>query len=440
MDTFEDLIKSQEEKEEPKPKKRKQKEEQEKCSICLQNMNSSGLHQICCLSCGHLYGKNCIEKWLKEKKYCPKCLQPSFLNQIRLLYFENLEIVDNSQIEDLRELYEKEKKKRMELEVEIAKYKKEEIPKESFVLKKVIETKNSRVMDFHKEGSKLYISFDTNYKTGVDIIGIEQKFLDNFEIYEKPIRDIKCCPFNQDVLLTIAGNEFKLVDSMSKKILIHSKISDGDLFSCCFDLKDANNIFLGSNGFLNIFDLRNYKYPTSKIKTNYVNPLHSLSYIDNNEIQGIFASSLSGSFFFDENNDYLSNLLISGNCSSSSYDPTSGLFLSTFRSNPSSKANHKIFKLNNDLSINHIRTIDGFFNRKILSKSFISQNPFNSSQNLVYSYSEGSNKVLIWNLNDSSIYQTINTNLNDIYQIYNVNTHLFLLSKDKLNYYKLLKF
>lgn len=39
------------------------------CSICLEDLNSN----LYALQCGHLFHENCIQKWLKLKKYCPVC-------------------------------------------------------------------------------------------------------------------------------------------------------------------------------------------------------------------------------------------------------------------------------------------------------------------------------------------------------------------------------
>uniref|UniRef100_A0A8R7QZU7 RING-type domain-containing protein n=1 Tax=Triticum urartu TaxID=4572 RepID=A0A8R7QZU7_TRIUA len=32
-----------------------------------------GLHRICCIPCGHVYGRSCLEKWLHENAKCPQC-------------------------------------------------------------------------------------------------------------------------------------------------------------------------------------------------------------------------------------------------------------------------------------------------------------------------------------------------------------------------------
>ena len=35
------------------------------CPICLQPWSSNGAHRIAVLKCGHLFGQECIERWIK---------------------------------------------------------------------------------------------------------------------------------------------------------------------------------------------------------------------------------------------------------------------------------------------------------------------------------------------------------------------------------------
>ncbi|CAN6290955.1 unnamed protein product [Urochloa humidicola] len=34
------------------------------CRICREPWASSGAHRICCIPCGHVYGRSCLELWL----------------------------------------------------------------------------------------------------------------------------------------------------------------------------------------------------------------------------------------------------------------------------------------------------------------------------------------------------------------------------------------
>nr|CAG4718125.1 unnamed protein product [Naegleria fowleri] len=86
------------------------------CSICLNVWSSTGLHQVCCLGCGHLFGKNCIEKWLKKNSTCPKCKKTADRSHIRLLYIDNLSAVDSQRLDQLEKQLEHEVNLRKTLE------------------------------------------------------------------------------------------------------------------------------------------------------------------------------------------------------------------------------------------------------------------------------------------------------------------------------------
>jgi septal ring factor EnvC (AmiA/AmiB activator) len=45
------------------------------CSICATMCTNQNKHQLVSTKCGHLFGKNCIRKRLKETKQCPVCFK-----------------------------------------------------------------------------------------------------------------------------------------------------------------------------------------------------------------------------------------------------------------------------------------------------------------------------------------------------------------------------
>lgn len=45
------------------------------CPICFDDYAQTGEHRLVTLKCGHLFGKSCIERWIKTEKIeqCPTC-------------------------------------------------------------------------------------------------------------------------------------------------------------------------------------------------------------------------------------------------------------------------------------------------------------------------------------------------------------------------------
>lgn len=58
------------------------------CPICFKALTGSGEHQICCLPCGHIYGRSCINQWLQQSSHhkCPQCKSLCTLKDVSLLY------------------------------------------------------------------------------------------------------------------------------------------------------------------------------------------------------------------------------------------------------------------------------------------------------------------------------------------------------------------
>lgn len=85
------------------------------CTICLDSWQSSGPHKICSLKCGHLFGRSCIEKWLRNNKLCPMCKAKAQRSHIRPLFVQHLIVVDNTEECRLTKLLAEEAGKREKL-------------------------------------------------------------------------------------------------------------------------------------------------------------------------------------------------------------------------------------------------------------------------------------------------------------------------------------
>lgn len=85
------------------------------CTICMEEWTIGGDHRLCCLKCGHLFGRECIERWIKEKggtSKCPTCNKPAKKADLRDLWCKNIKASDNTEITKYQTLLENEKKLR----------------------------------------------------------------------------------------------------------------------------------------------------------------------------------------------------------------------------------------------------------------------------------------------------------------------------------------
>ncbi|EXB31658.1 E3 ubiquitin-protein ligase RFWD3 [Morus notabilis] len=67
------------------------------CPICMEPWTNDGDHHICCLSCGHIFGISCIQKWLKKcqnQGKCPQCNRRCKLKDVRKLFAARVVAID----------------------------------------------------------------------------------------------------------------------------------------------------------------------------------------------------------------------------------------------------------------------------------------------------------------------------------------------------------
>lgn len=89
------------------------------CPICFEPWSNSGSHRLSSLSCGHLFGRSCIERWLKAKggnDKCPQCNAPAKKKDIRNIYTKAIKSIDTTERDRALADLEKEKDARQKAE------------------------------------------------------------------------------------------------------------------------------------------------------------------------------------------------------------------------------------------------------------------------------------------------------------------------------------
>lgn len=72
------------------------------CPVCMEPWTSQGAHRICCIPCGHVYGRSCLERWLTQRgstsATCPQCAR-RFKHKDIINIFAPEVVVPNNDIE-----------------------------------------------------------------------------------------------------------------------------------------------------------------------------------------------------------------------------------------------------------------------------------------------------------------------------------------------------
>ncbi|XP_015898419.1 uncharacterized protein LOC107431904 isoform X3 [Ziziphus jujuba] len=77
------------------------------CPICMEAWTSDGVHHICCLPCGHIYGMSCIKRWLQQRRNsgkCPQCNRKCTLKDVRKLFAPRIVALDEESQKRIRSL------------------------------------------------------------------------------------------------------------------------------------------------------------------------------------------------------------------------------------------------------------------------------------------------------------------------------------------------
>ncbi|XP_004922149.1 E3 ubiquitin-protein ligase RFWD3 [Bombyx mori] len=281
---------------EPPAKLRKMNEVEEvdgeTCPICLDSWGNSGDHRLVALRCGHLFGSECVERWLKAQKLkdrtCPTCKGKANLKDLRFIYARRLVAADTSQITALQKQVEilQSEKSRTELELEKMKIahracvqqleglrstlmksqsNKEQPSRKSwrFALEKNLEICKDggcRVLTYNCRTYELYVSQKSvNYLFpgfGIRKISCVDYKLGQFvHLHPKPIRDITYSQ-HRDLLLSVAlDSTARIVERGILSVTVNSGMP---LWSCSWDNLRSNEFYVGGvGGVIHHYDVRN---------------------------------------------------------------------------------------------------------------------------------------------------------------------------------------
>ncbi|KAH9285781.1 E3 ubiquitin-protein ligase RFWD3 [Echinococcus granulosus] len=323
-------------------------EESDICSICFESWTTSGPHRICCLKCGHLFGRSCVTKWLMSARpkpgTCPQCNAKAHTKDIRVLYCKKIKAIDTTDRDRALEDLEVERKLRKKVELELSEYKfklqlacsdVENLRDELNSLRAVISTsKNAQLspssLSKRPKLSDLSVGSYNMVKTlnispagqcrvsascdYINLLCVSQassnplfkgfgikkvhtndlRPLKFMHLHAQPIRDLAFHPEQQDAIVASASMDKSLkLTSLLVDQVVQTYQCSSPIWSCCWAFPSPNYLFAGCvNGSVYLFDIRVTSRPASvfAISASSTAPVIALQYISPNPSDPTFQS------------------------------------------------------------------------------------------------------------------------------------------------------
>jgi len=189
------------------------------CLICFEDFSSEGKHRVVSLNCGHIFGKSCIERWLRNHSTCPSCKVT--VSDIRLIF--GFPIVNSSEVNQMREELKRLQDENDRLTLlrnngnHIISSPRPISTETAFAmsLKKaqtnecIVSAINmGRTFNFSPDGTFVVANFEFPY--GIQKISLNESTIQGLASHNHAVRCIKVCPFNNDLIASVSEVDKRL--------------------------------------------------------------------------------------------------------------------------------------------------------------------------------------------------------------------------------------
>ncbi|XP_044270176.1 E3 ubiquitin-protein ligase RFWD3-like [Tribolium madens] len=417
------------------------------CPICLDEWTNTGSHRICALKCGHLFGFQCISRWLDQntKKSCPTCKEKARQHDIRFIYAKKLTAIDTTELDNIKQQLDTVIEQRNKFQTELATcvYREQLLKHEIAQLKTQLSsfTRQNNVPTFNQpmmERVKLYMDkameickfggsrvFDarceldllmasmkspTNLFAGFGLKKInisDYRTIAFIPVHTLQIRDI-CFHKEQNWVLTASMDKtFKVINNHENSIL-YQFTHQMPLWSCCWDENNPYELYVGTQaGSVIKYDIRQLTEAVSTFSIEGdMSPVVSVASIpaapgETLAQGGVVSCKLNSLWLYENvNGEYRRHpISLEGPFVSMKYQANTKQLLVSSRPNSRiTYARHTLSYLekNEDkIDCNILHTFQGGGMQKLLSKScFLSH-----TSDYVAAHQENCKSVFLWSIN-----------------------------------------
>ncbi|KAG9441824.1 hypothetical protein H6P81_017678 [Aristolochia fimbriata] len=363
------------------------------CPICYNSWDDDGPHQSCSLSCGHTFGRSCIEKWIRDRKkaICPNCKKRCKLSDIRPIYPKRIAVIDSVLKKKVESLDEENKRLKRQIQekdsmLEATQKELEESRRQMVVSLSdsvpLVETQRKlfHFGDGRKDCEIEYIS-QSSTRNLLKFVGKQEFRIDGARVFDlvsseqiillarrvssgesvltkmsllfpneneniklppcyKAIRDISVShSIEKLALLASMGNKLSIVSWKSNNIVLQYDLP-APAWSCAWDLNGLHQVYAGlQNGMLMVFDLRQTRTHLHTLSGLSCHPVHTLHCLRGNEAHNapsgrtaLLSASACGLCQWTESGPCrIPNLENQGVCISLAYCGNSENIVATFR-------------------------------------------------------------------------------------------------------------
>ncbi|KAJ7998023.1 hypothetical protein DPEC_G00218240 [Dallia pectoralis] len=338
--------------------------EGENCPVCFEPWTTSGEHRLAALRCGHLFGHNCIERWVRSQGQaakCPQCNKKAKRSDIVLLYARKLKAVDNTDQERVKRSLEQEQSLRRKAELESAQcrlqlqvitdecgklrkqvqelrtlmaqpgcgasqskgtsfsglsQRHDNIKGGQYVFSKAVlvsQAGGCRVLSYCEPLSCLLASQPSPHNTLVPGCGVKKVSTVNMKacqyvpIHGKQIRGLSFSRQADGLLLSAALDSTIKLTSLMTNTVVQTYNTGKPVWSCCWCLDNNSYVYAGlSNGSVLVYDTRDTSTHVQElVPLRSRCPVASLTYVPRAASSsfpcgGLIAGSLEGGCFWEQ--------------------------------------------------------------------------------------------------------------------------------------------
>lgn len=283
------------------------------CFICGKPLSTTGDHQVCSLTCGHLVGFKCINEWFEQFPFCPVCNKEMKISDIQLLFWTTSVTDDTIDIENIEKKTKRMKSDIQNLEKDIQEIEEKLKVGREALAKNITITKSNSITEFSQisqpgliydrsinEGFRMHVMHHFFINTSKDVTsdkyGVQiSKFnsLDDYSfvpLHSAPIRHI--ASNSLDIITCSLDKTISITSATSQKMVNHFQLSV-PLWSCV-SINDNLIGAGGDRGFFTIIDKRTNTPTVSKSVPGP--PINSMAMLNPSTVMCLTAKDL---LFYD---------------------------------------------------------------------------------------------------------------------------------------------